>query len=171
LNLPAAAVSLVVAFYDLPGRAYEALERLSKRTELEIGDAAVMIRREGGLLQLCETTGLGGGTGSSEPSETSILTELFPPSVLALSPVGASAEAALDHFLNQGFETNLLKEIGENLPPNGAAVVAVIEEKWLPEVAETFVGYADLERYAMRLDASARFFPKRAEQFNAHAKQ
>ena len=85
-----------------------------------------------------------------------VLGIIFPPSVLALGAVGAAAGGAMAHFTDQGFDNNLLKEIGENLPPGGAVLVAVIEEKWLAELSDTLAGYADLERFAMKPEFAAK---------------
>jgi uncharacterized membrane protein len=158
----AAPVSIVAAYYETPSGASEALNvlrDLHKRHAIEIVDAAVMTRREGSdSLQITETAELsekklavvGAVAGG-------VLGIIFPPSILALGAVGAAAGAALAHFTDQGFDNNLLKEIGENLPrPAGAALVAVIEEKWLAELSDTLAGYADLERFAMKPEFAAR---------------
>jgi uncharacterized membrane protein len=157
LNSTAAPVSVVAVYYADPPRASEALEilqNLRTRRAVEILDAAVMSRDvRSNRLQISETreprvrklAAAGGDTGG-------VLGVIFPPSVLALGAVGAAAGAALAHFRDQGFDNNLLKEIGENLPPGGAAVVAVIEETWLADLPESLAGYTDLERFARRPD-------------------
>ena len=56
---------------------------------------------------------------------------------------------------DQGFDNNLLKEIGENLPSGGSVIVAVIEETWVGKLETALQGYVDLERYALDADAAA----------------
>lgn len=73
-----------------------------------------------------------------------------------MGAIGAAAGAALGHFTDQGFDNNLLKEIGENLPPGGSAVVAVVEETWVGKLEAAVGGYADLSRYALNAEAAAK---------------
>lgn len=163
-----APVSVVAAYYEIPSEALVALGALRKLERcgaIEIVDAAVMSRREGGKsLQITETAELSkkklAVAGAVAGGALGII---FPPSILALGAVGAAAGAAIGHFTDQGFDNNLLKEIGENLPPNGAALVAVIEEKWLAELSDTLAGYADLERFAMKPEFTARLITKPPE--------
>jgi uncharacterized membrane protein len=148
-------VSVVAAYYESPSRASEVLNSLrdlQKRHVIEIVDAAVMSRRGGDKsLQITETAELShkklGVVGAVAGG---VLAIIFPPSILALGAVGAAAGVAVAHFTDQGFDNNLLKEIGENLPPEGAALVAVIEEKWLAELSDSLADYADLQRFAMK---------------------
>ena len=56
---------------------------------------------------------------------------LFPASVLAVTAVGQEANAADEHFRAMGLDANLVKEIGENLTPVGAAVVVILGERWM----------------------------------------
>lgn len=132
-------ISVVAAYYEDPVRAHEALatlQSLRKRRAIEILDAAVMARVEGSKnLQITETAEL---------------------SAKKAGLVGAvAAGAAVAHFTDQGFDNNLLKEIGENLPPGGAALVAVIEEKWLAGLSETLSDYSSLSRFAMKPELAA----------------
>jgi uncharacterized membrane protein len=108
-------------------------------------------------LQIIESAELGGrDMAAAGAIAGGILGAIFPPSILALGAVGAAAGAALAHFTDQGFNNNLLKEIGENLPPGGAALVAVVEEKWLADLSDTLSDYSAMERFAMRPDVTIR---------------
>lgn len=156
-----APISVVAAYYDDARKAHatlKTLERLRDRGAIEIVDAATMSRAEGSeRLQITETAELEGSRlAATGAIAGGILGEIFPPSILALGAVGAAAGAAFAHFSDQGFDNNLLKEIGENLPPGGAALVAVVEENWLADLSETLSDYAALERFAMRPDVTAR---------------
>ena len=150
-----APVSVIAAYYDDDRKAQDtlkALSRLRDRGAIEIVDAAIMSRPEGSSrLQITETAELGGRKMAAAGAIAGgILGVIFPPSILALGAVGAAAGEAFAHFSDQGFDNNLLKEIGENLPPGGAALVAVVEEKWLADLSETLSDYAAMERFAMR---------------------
>jgi uncharacterized membrane protein len=85
-----------------------------------------------------------------------LIESIFPPAILALEAIGGAAKAAEGHFADQGFQANLLKELGENMPPGGSALVAVIEEKWVERLGDIFAGYADFERFTLEPDAAAR---------------
>jgi hypothetical protein len=49
-----------------------------------------------------------------------------------------------------GTDRQSFKEIGENLEPGGAALVAMIEEKWLADLSDTLADYSSLDRFAMK---------------------
>jgi uncharacterized membrane protein len=155
-----AAASVVIAFYASETQAKVMLRRLEETSNdptMELLDAAVMVRqRESRRLKIQETADLplekaaiGGATGGR------IIRIIFPPSVLAVPPFGTPAGAALRHFIDLGFRINLLKEIGENLPPGGSAVVAVVRESWVERLCRAIEGYADFTRYALGGGAAA----------------
>jgi uncharacterized membrane protein len=154
-----APISVVAACYDDPQKAHDTLkvlERLRNQGVIEIADAAIMSQPRGSAtLQITETAELGGRKAAALGAIAGgIIGAIFPPSILALGAVGAAAGAALAHFTDQGFDNNLLKEIGENLPPGGAALVAVVEEKWLAELSDALSDYTALERFAMQPDVT-----------------
>ncbi len=168
MSSSAAPISVVAAYYDDPSQASKALDtlrNLRKRRAIEILDAAVMSWTKGGdKLEIIETAELSGKKlAVAGAIAGGVLGMIFPPSVLALGAIGAAAGAAVAHFTDQGFDNNLLKEIGENLPPGGAALVAVIEENWLAELSDTLADYSDLERFAMRPDLGAELLAKRQD--------
>jgi len=147
-------MTVVAAYYDDPSgasAALETLQRLRKRRAIEIVDAAVMARRPGSdRLQITETAELSGRKLAAAGSVAGVMLGIiFPPSVLALGAVGAAAGAADAHFRDQGFDRNLLKEIGENLPPGGVALVAVIQEPWLADLSGAIAGHQGLTRFSI----------------------
>ncbi|HEX5911635.1 MAG TPA: hypothetical protein VFY54_00755, partial [Rubrobacter sp.] len=127
--------SVVAAYYESPAQAQRTLQSLPVNGELV--DAAVMVGDEAGRLKLL-----------SERVQDGALEEIFPGSVLNLKATGREADKAQDHFVDHGFHKNLLKEIGENLPPGGAALVTVIEERWLTGFREMVGAPLGFERYA-----------------------
>jgi hypothetical protein len=133
--------SVVAAYYESPAQAQRTLQSLPVNGELV--DAAVMVGDESGRLRLL-----------SERVENGALEEIFPASVLGLRATGREANKARDHFLYHGFPKNLLKEIGENMPPGGAALVTVIEERWLTHFRDLVEAPLGFERYAMESDAA-----------------
>ena len=139
------------------------LKQMDKDGAIEIHDAAVLVRE--GLsdkLKIKETAELTPKKGAlGGVLAGGILAIVFPPSILAMGAIGAAAGAALGHFTDQGFKNNLLKEIGEELPRGGSAIIAVIEERWAEEFAEVVKGYGKVTSYSLDAEASARLMGKR----------
>jgi uncharacterized membrane protein len=134
------------------------LKQMDKDGEIEVHDAAVLVRE--GLsnkLEIKETAELTPKKGAKRGAVAgAIVGIIFPPSILAMGAIGAAAGAALGHFTDQGFDNNLLKEIGENLPPGGSAIVAVVEETWVGKFEAAVEGYVDLTTYALDAEAAAK---------------
>ena len=154
-------ISVFAAFYTNETEAAEVLARLKQMDKdgaIDIIDAAVMVRSEDGrkvnVKETAEFTEKKGGVRGAIVG--GLLGIIFPPSILAMGAVGAAAGAALGHFTDQGFDNNLLKEIGENLPPGGSCVVAVVEETWVTQLSTALAGYSDLARYGMDAEAAAK---------------
>ena len=159
-------ISVFAAFYTNETEAAEVLARLKQMDKdgaIDIIDAAVMVRSEDGrkvnVKETAEFTEKKGGVRGAIVG--GLLGIIFPPSILAMGAVGAAAGAALGHFTDQGFDNNLLKEIGENLPPGGSCVVAVVEETWVTQLSTALEGYSDLARYGMDAEAAAKLTTKR----------
>ncbi len=158
-------ISVVAAFYADEAKAKKmlvALQQMEKDGAIEVLDAAVMIKdEESGKLKITEQAELTKKKGAVGGALAGgLLAVIFPPSILALGAVGAMAGAAVGHFTDQGFDNNLLREIGENLPAGGSALVAVIEETWLERMNKAIEGYADLTRFALDADAGAQLMSR-----------
>ncbi len=161
MNEAASPISVFAAFYSNETQAAEVLTRLKKMDKdgaINIIDAAVMVRSEDGrkvkVNETAEFTAKKGGVRGAVLG--GVLGIIFPPSILAMGAVGAAAGAALGHFTDQGFDNNLLKEIGENLPPGGSCIVAVAEETWVTQLSIALEGYFDLARYALDAEAATK---------------
>ncbi len=154
-------ISVIAAFYGNENEAGEMLahlKQMDKDGTIEIIDAAVMVKAEDGRkLKVNETAEFTAKkVGVLGALLGGVLGIIFPPSILAMGAVGAAAGAALGHFTDQGFDNNLLKEIGENLPPGGSCIVAVINETWLAKLATALEGYVDLARYTLDAESAAK---------------
>ena len=154
-------ISVIAAFYADETEARDVLAQLKQMDKdgtIDIVDAAVMVREADGrrvkIKETAELTPKKGALGGAVAG--GIVGIIFPPSILAMGAIGAAAGAALGHFTDQGFKNNLLKEIGENLPPGGSAIVAVVEETWLSKLETAIEGYSDLARYALDAEAAAK---------------
>ncbi len=154
-------ISLIAAFYRNETDAGEMLTRLKQMDKdgtVDIIDAAVMVKAEDGRkLKVNETAEFTAKKGAVRGALAGgVLGIIFPPAILAMAAVGAAAGAAVGHFTDQGFDNNLLKEIGENLPPGGSCIIAVVEETWLAKLSTALEGYVDLARYALDAESAAK---------------
>ncbi len=135
---------------------------MKKSLAVEILDAAVMVRdaksRKLTIKEAAEFTPRKGAVRGAIAG--GIIGLIFPPAILALGAVGAAAGAAVGHFTDQGFDNNLLKEIGENLPPGGSAIIAVVEEVWVDRLSKILSDYAELSRYTLEPEAAAKLTAK-----------
>jgi len=154
-------ISVIAAFYGNETEASDVLAQLKQMDKdgtIDIMDAAVMVKEADGrrvkIKETAELTPKKGALGGAVAG--GIVGIIFPPSILAMGAIGAAAGAALGHFTDQGFKNNLLKEIGENLPPGGSAIIAVVEETWLGRFETAIEGYVDLARYALDAEAAAK---------------
>jgi uncharacterized membrane protein len=153
-------ISLIAAFYAGENDAKLVLDALKKMHDdgsVKLLDAAVMVRDEkSDKIKIKETAELTATKGAAAGAAVGgVIGIIFPPAILGTAAIGAAAGAALGHFTDQGFNNNLLKEVGENLPPGGSAIVAVVEETWFERLSGALRGYSQISRYAVDADAAA----------------
>lgn len=147
------ATSLVAWFYELQREAFQALLALQRvehtrgLTSLGVSDAAVMSPTSDGRIRIDRTIEF------REGSERA-LGAIFPPAVLRHVAKGADAPSVCDHFSELGFHSNVLREIGENLPPAGAALVVLLKEEWVDELRDFLHGEVYMERWALDMEGS-----------------
>lgn len=142
------ATSLVIAFFDDPAAAHGSLAEIQKKSlgAITVLDAALISLSDDTRLLEMEREGREASEGWA--GGPGILCEIFPESVLEIPPMGQNADVALGHFHDLGFASNLLKEIGENLPPSGVALLMVVEERWLSSMG-TYATSTALERFTL----------------------
>lgn len=156
---PSAPLSVLTAFYEDQGEAHsslDALKQLQKDHAIKILDAAIMVRDPiNDRIKILETTEVTARKGATRGAIVGgVLGVIFPPTILALGLTGAALGLAYGHFTDQGFEKNLLREIAENLPPRGVALVGVVEELWVATISEVISGYDDMKLYRLDSDAT-----------------
>jgi uncharacterized membrane protein len=141
-----AATCVLTAILPTRNEAAQALRSLRnslKSDGVEILEAAIVTLKHDHIVQIQvdregeETTGGG----------SDIIEQLFPERICALAAVGKQADAAAVHFRSMGLEANLLKEIGENLGPTSAALVAVVSEPWVDHAGQA-LGRQHMGRFA-----------------------
>ncbi len=160
-----APIGVLIAFYDNVSdgdRVVRDLKGLSKALAATVLEAAVVVKDpksdklkiKGAARREAKKGAMRGAIAGGA------IGAIFPPSVLAMGAVGAAAGAAFGHFAEHGFDKNLLQEIGEHLQPNGAAVVAVVDEVWVDRVSEAVRGYSDLTTFSLTAEAAAKLTDK-----------
>jgi uncharacterized membrane protein len=152
-------MSLLVAYYDDEREAQKILDELrglDRPGAFRIVELAVITLCDEGKLQITQAADRRGKKRIAGGAVVGgIIGAIFPPSILAMTALGTVAAAAWNHFRDQGFERNLLREVGENVPPGGAAVAAVVEDEWIRQVESAMEGYALLQRYIFNTDSFA----------------
>jgi uncharacterized membrane protein len=151
-------MTVLTAFYPthaMAVRVLDSLRRFDEIGDIQLLDAATVTKDEASSrLAICDDI----DTAASRAPATSpggLISSILPEGVLSLGAVGAAASAADEHFAEQGFHANLLRELGENMPPGGAALIAVIEEKWVERFGDLIAGYADMDRFTLDAKAAA----------------
>lgn len=147
--------SIITAFVERQAEAPAALDRIRDAaipTRISVVAAAVITLEgtDGALRLHVEADEERAG-----PNSRKFIDVLFPPSVLSLPAVGRQAAVVADHYGSLGIQANLAREIGENLPPVGAAVVVVVAEEWLMAVDDVLSPHG-VHRYSLEREAITR---------------
>lgn len=154
-------ITVMVAIYDNEvdaALALATLQRMEKDGEIELQDAAVLVK-EGSSekLKIKETAEITPKKAALKGAAAGgIIGIIFPPAVLAMGALGAAAGAALGHFTDQGFKNNLLKEMGEEVPSGGSAFVVVVAERWVKDLTKYVARSGTIRTYPLDDEASAR---------------
>jgi hypothetical protein len=144
-----APLSVVAWFCESQKSAFKALlslqdmERTCGLQTTEIVDAAVM-RESDGKVCIDRTIEFREHEGR--------LGVIFPASVLEHCAVAPDVHEVAEHFSTLGLRVNLLREIGENLPESGSALVMLLEEGWLGELRDVIGDGVDVERWGIEVD-------------------
>jgi uncharacterized membrane protein len=140
-----AKVELMAAVYPNVAEAKATLDDLvemHKAGAIELVDAAVMVRDKAGRLTITERGELTPKKGAKRGALIGVaLGVIFPPSLLAGAALGAAAGAVAGKVTDQGFENEMLVELGAELEPGKSAILAVIEHTWYEEMMEAVEGY------------------------------
>ncbi len=149
-----------VAGYSDEGGARSALETLQemdKAGSIEIIDAAVIAKDTEGKVKVVETAELTPKKGAGKGAIVGgVLAVIFPPSLLAGVILGGGIGALVGKFTDKGlFDNTELKEAAEELPNGSSAIVAVVEDKWVQQLATAIEGYDKLSQNALDAEFAA----------------
>lgn len=142
--------SLVAIAFDDPLLAQEALlasMRLVRRNHLELEDAAIIAKEEGGRLRIQETRDIRPSQGAASGGWLGMLAGLLlgGPALLAGAALGAAAGGIFAKLRDIGIKDDEMKQFGEDLAEGGAALLLLVEH------AHMFHAKAELRRFTGRL--------------------
>jgi uncharacterized membrane protein len=130
-------VSVLVGAFQTENGASDALHELegAKRSGLiDIKDAAVLRRDEKDKLRISETADKGFGRGAVLGGVAGAVVGVIAGPIGWATLSGAAVGGLAARLRDGGFRDDRLRTIGEWLPANSSAIVAVIDEKWVDEV-------------------------------------
>ncbi len=130
---------------------------MDKAGSIEVIDAAIIAKDMEGKVTVVETAELtpkkGAGRGAIIGG---VLGLIFPPSIIAGALLGGAIGALVGKFTDKGlFENTALKEAAEELPEGSSAIVAVVEDKWVQQMATAVEGYEKLASHALDAEFAA----------------
>lgn len=142
--------SLVAIALDDPLLAQEALlatMRLVRKGHLELEDAALIFKEEGGRIRIQETRDTRPGQGASAGGWLGMLAGLFVggPALLAGAAIGAAAGGIFAKLRDIGLQDDEMNKLGEELGEGHAALLLLVED------AHMFHARAELRRFPGRL--------------------
>ena len=142
--------SLVAIALDDPLLAQEGLlaaMRLVRRNHLQLEDAAIVFKEEGGKLRIQETKDASPGQGAVSGGWLGMLAGLFigGPALLAGAALGAAAGGIFAKLRDIGIQDEEIQRLGEELPEGHAALLLLVED------AHLFHARAELRRFPGRL--------------------
>jgi uncharacterized membrane protein len=127
-------VQVIVATFQNEEGAEDALEQLKeahKEDVIDIENAALLRRDEGGELHLKEPRDMHGGKGAAIGGVAGAVAGLLAGPVVLAAGVGALIGGLAAKLRDSGFRDDRLKQLGEALTPGTSALVAVIEHTWV----------------------------------------
>lgn len=148
-----AMTSIVAMFYESPKSAFRSLLSLREIEQhglqsIAIVDASVVNEAPGGRLHVDRTI-------EFRAADEQRLGQIFTAEVLGHRAIGVDDALVAGHFSALGFQVNLLREIAENLPSQGAAVVVLVHEGWFDELRDLITAGSEIERWAPDVEIPA----------------
>ena len=137
----ATALELIVAVFSEPQRAREVLGELRsaiRDEDLELKNAAVLVKDANGRVQMSETDDVTPGRGVLFGAVTGALVGLLagPAGAVAGALAGAATGGVTAAVVDMGFTEDQLAELRASMPANSSALVALIEHTWVQRLTE-----------------------------------
>jgi len=121
---------LVAGYRDIDEatRDFDALVALVQEKTVEIEGVILVTHAEDGSVGVRQTGDHLGRKGAGWGGGVGLAVGLFAPPLLASVAVGAVAGGAIGKFVEHRVESEIHDEIGENLPPGSAGIIAVFDD-------------------------------------------
>lgn len=113
---------------DAATRDFDALAELVEHKKVKIEGAILITRSEDGTVNVRQTADHRGRKGVEWGGGVGFLVGLAAPPLLAATAAGAVAGDLVGRFVNHRVETQMHDEIGENLPPGTAGIIALFDD-------------------------------------------
>jgi len=146
--------------YDAANGDYDALLALHSEGFVGDYDVGIVSKNADGKLDIKRHTNSTGKGGWAGLGVGVLLGVVFPPSILASGLIGAGTGAAIGHHEND-ISKDDLKEIGEYIEDNEAALVVIGESK-VEEMVDKAAKNA-LKEYKKEFDANAKEYDKQLD--------
>ncbi len=146
----APSANLVAIAVDDPMLAQEGLlaaMRLVRRGHLELEDAAIVVKEEGGRIRIQETRDVRPAQGAASGTWLGMLATLFvaPGALLVGAALGAAAGGIFAKLRDIGLQDDQMKRLGEELGEGQAALLLLVED------AHLFHAIAEARRFHGRV--------------------
>jgi uncharacterized membrane protein len=136
--------------------ALKTLRQMDKDDVIELIDAAAVVRRADGKVELTETADPSTKTWAIRGAVAGgVLGLVFPPSLLVSAAIGAGGGGLWGKLRDKGFDDSELRRVGESLPPGGSAVIALAEDKVVERLRHDLAAYQELGSYALSAEEVA----------------
>lgn len=139
---------LIIIAFKAPETAFEAraeLAKLQKEYLIEMEDAVVVTRDDGGKVKLHQAVGLTGMGAVSGGLWGGLIGLLFLNPLLGAA-VGAGAGAITGAISDFGIDDNFLKDVGQSLEPGGSALAILIRKMNSDRVLDRLSAFRDQGR-------------------------
>jgi uncharacterized membrane protein len=132
-------LELLVIAFDTPHKAAEALQALQKlrrEGQLDLLNAATLVKDEAGKISLKENEDVSPPSGALFGAITGGLIGLIagPIGAVVGAVAGAAAGGVAAFWLDMGFSDDALQALQQALRPGGSALVVLVEQVWLEKV-------------------------------------
>jgi uncharacterized membrane protein len=137
----AAPLELIISAYDRPDQARQMLASIRRSVQdgnLEIKDAAILVKDERGQVRLDDTQDVTPGQGALFGAITGGLIGLLagPAGALAGAMAGAATGGVGAALIDMGFSNDQLKELQASMPAGSSALVILVEHTWIQKLVD-----------------------------------
>jgi uncharacterized membrane protein len=136
-----APVDLYIAAYDDPNAAkddWDAIKDLAHEGTIKVDGLVLVSRRADGKIHVDDNLNATAKGAKWGAVGGLVLGAIFPPSLLAGAAVGAGVGAGTGALVSHGDKQAIKADVEDTLPVNTSGIVAVFEEQWADDIADSF---------------------------------